>query len=277
MKPGKIKTINLTMRLVIAGLFLLDGMPLAFAQDKHDISMAIYGGVNDYHNRDDLYSPLAYSATRVQSVFELTFNKPESIKSLNFSLAYGQVETSTGFQDSDNILSNLQFNYARRLVATHVLGQRLDLYMGSVSEYFLNGNYYNLFSGDGADDVNLSFISTLSTGLNLTARYHIAPRHNVTIQGYAPLLHYLVTLPYAGYDERLMKGIGHPFLILLKYGRLTSLNDYRALSLATDYNFSLSHTIGFTLTHRIRAYTADIPRHSKMFSQDLLLGVHYDF
>lgn len=243
-----------------------------FAQDEKNNGISIGIGRQIIDTRDDIESPMMYSAEG-QNTFHLLLrhNNETERHLLEFSYSSGTLEASTKNTMLMDLI-NFRYHYYRNI--TSFLNGRLYLFAGGVLSHLSSEKQYNMASGF----MNISsFDEATSLNLSLSGEYRFNERDIITAGVYSPFVSYILRPNYSLFPRDIISKYNTPLGFFLGEGKFRTVNDFVGLNTWVSVEKSLSSSFSASLNYNFMFYRIKKPAETGIVSNSLNLNLTFLF
>ncbi|MEJ7645713.1 MAG: hypothetical protein WKF87_14055 [Chryseolinea sp.] len=257
------------MLIRIAFILAFTASPSIYAQvnnvtKKHYIGLS--AGYNFSALNDHNFAPLLYYERGKNYLLYYVGVSDKSILSADVNFSNGKLKTKASrFFESKYFKGEIDLSYLRSAFTSA---------NSSMVHYFGAGIHsYNHYI-DYDDQESFSFIMAHSIDFKYTASYKLSTRNNLQLQISLPFVVLLVRPPYNGYDEELKENRSNPFSLITN-GRVTSINNYFAISNQLIYSYSLSQRFDINCKYKFGLVYAPIEERLVHIHNEIFIGASF--
>lgn len=256
--------------IVLSAFFLLNFS--LFAQDEKNNGITIGIGRQAVDTRDDIESPMMYSADG-QNTFYFSFrhNGEKEKQLLEFSYSSGTLQAATKNTMVMDLI-NFSYHYSRRI--TSLLNDKVYLYAGCILSHLSSEKQYNMASGF----MNIaSFDEATSLNLSFSGEYRFNDRDIITAGVYSPFVSYILRPNYSLFPRDVMSKYNNSLGFFIGEGKFRTVNDFTGLNTWLSFEKSLSSSFSAGVNYSFMFYKIKSPAESGIVTGSLNLSLTYSF
>ena len=254
----------------------------AQSQDSLRHSIGLHSGYLYLANRDDLASPMRYSGGSCPWILSYDYLGDIHRHSVRLSYRNSQLESaiaSNGLHQGDEHGVSIEYAYFHK---AGIVDERiLRTFVGATWENAIDAiKYnYNLRVGGGTTQNGMAYSSLSLTGLaeyRSSVHGKLNARLSIPFVAFAIRPGWAITSPSSDeeiWTESSMKD--NLVRLILKSGRIVSLNSFRGISMNVGYDYSFAPSLDFSMRYAFQYtyYSWPIPRRTVIGQLDVGLSL----